>query len=247
MTERGRRTRASIIDAAATLMYQRGVTATSLDDVLAAAGSGKSQLYHYFTDKADLVAAVIDRQLELVLAAQPALARANSWSGIDAWAAQILEAHTAPGGPFACPLGTIAIELKNDESFRPQLEGRSRSAGRRCDRRTAGRHVAGTRARRRFGPPRHPDQCGSTTAGLGDIGHDGQGRAPQTRQLSSLTAQEFTPGPGRRFPVSIPLGTFRVSRTAGRHRRPVIVDPLEATLLLRLAQKAARRAMSDAS
>jgi AcrR family transcriptional regulator len=122
MTERGRRTRAAIIDAAATLMYQRGVTATSLDDVLAAAGSGKSQLYHYFTDKADLVAAVIDRQLELVLAAQPALARADSWSGIDAWAAQILEAHTAPGGPFACPLGTIAIELKNDESFRPQLD-----------------------------------------------------------------------------------------------------------------------------
>lgn len=64
LTERGCRTRASIVDAAATLMYQRGVCATSLDDVLAAAGSGKSQLYQYFADKADLVAAVIERQLE---------------------------------------------------------------------------------------------------------------------------------------------------------------------------------------
>ena len=59
--------------AAAVLLYQRGVRATSLDDVLAAAGCGKSQLYRYFDDKADLVGAVIDRQLEFVLAAQPAL------------------------------------------------------------------------------------------------------------------------------------------------------------------------------
>jgi TetR/AcrR family transcriptional regulator, transcriptional repressor for nem operon len=122
VTQRGRRTRASIIDAAATLMYQRGVSMTSLDDVLAAAGSGKSQLYHYFDSKADLVAAVIDRQLELVLAQQPRLEHIDSWDAIDAWAADILRAHSAPGGPFACPLGTIAAELKNDESFRPILD-----------------------------------------------------------------------------------------------------------------------------
>lgn len=122
LTERGRRTRAAIVDAAATLMYQRGVCATSLDDVLAAAGSGKSQLYHYFADKADLVAAVIERQLEIVLEAQPALDHVDSWEGIDAWAAEILQRHSAPGGPFACPLGTMAAELKNDETFRPRLD-----------------------------------------------------------------------------------------------------------------------------
>src|SRR5271167_1162266 len=112
VTERGRRTRALIVDAAATLMYQRGVSMTSLDDVLAAAGSGKSQLYHYFGSKADLVAAVIERQLELVLAEQPSLQRIESRDGIDAWAAEILHAQSAPGGTFACPLGTIAAELK---------------------------------------------------------------------------------------------------------------------------------------
>ena len=122
VTQRGRRARALIIDAAATLMYQRGVSITSLDDVLAAAGSGKSQLYHYFDSKADLVAAVIDRQLELVLAQQPRLEHIDSWDAIEAWAADILRAHSAPGGPFACPLGTIAAELKNDESFRPILD-----------------------------------------------------------------------------------------------------------------------------
>jgi TetR/AcrR family transcriptional repressor of nem operon len=122
VTERGRRARASIIDAAATLMYQKGVSTTSLDDVLAAAGSGKSQLYHYFDGKADLVAAVIERQLELVLASQPRLTHIESWDGIDAWVADILTAHSAPGGPFSCPLGTMAGELKNDETFRPLLD-----------------------------------------------------------------------------------------------------------------------------
>jgi AcrR family transcriptional regulator len=103
-------------------MYQQGVSVTSLDDVLAAAGAGKSQLYHYFNSKADLVAAVIKRQVELVLARQPSLAHIESWDDIDAWVSEILTAHSAPGGPFACPLGTMAAELKNDRTFRPLLD-----------------------------------------------------------------------------------------------------------------------------
>lgn len=121
-TERGRRSRAAIVDAAATMMYERGVGATSLDDVLAAAGCGKSQLYHYFADKSDLVRAVIDRQLELILEAQPAIARVDSWAGLRRWADQIVEMHRVPGGPFACPLGSMAAELKNDDSYAPSLD-----------------------------------------------------------------------------------------------------------------------------
>lgn len=121
-TRRGRQTRAAIVDAAAALMYKNGVHATSLDDVLAASGTGKSQLYHYFSDKADLVRAVIDRQLELVLASQPALNHIDSWDGINRWASEIVDAHSAPGGPFACPLGTVAAELKNNDTYRPSLD-----------------------------------------------------------------------------------------------------------------------------
>ncbi|MGB0971365.1 MAG: TetR/AcrR family transcriptional regulator, partial [Mycobacterium sp.] len=101
MTERGRRARAEIVDAAAALIYQRGVRATTLDDVLAAAGCGKSQLYHYFDDKADLVGAVIDRQSEFVLAAQPALLDIDSWRTFDHWLGGIVQIHSAPGGPFS--------------------------------------------------------------------------------------------------------------------------------------------------
>ena len=122
MTERGRRTRAGIVDAAAGLIYQRGVRATSLDDVLAAAGCGKSQLYHYFDDKADLVDAVIERQLELVLGAQPALSDITSWATLQTWLSGILALHSAPDGPFRCPLGALAMELMNDDVFRPRLQ-----------------------------------------------------------------------------------------------------------------------------
>lgn len=123
VTDRGRRMRAAIIDSAATLMHKQGVTATSLDDVLAAAGCGKSQMYYYFGDKADLVRAVIDRQIELILTAQKdTLDHVDSWDGLDAWAEHILNVHSRRGGPFACPLGTMAAELKNSKAFRPALD-----------------------------------------------------------------------------------------------------------------------------
>ncbi|NTY62376.1 TetR/AcrR family transcriptional regulator [Mycolicibacterium sphagni] len=121
-TQRGRRSRAAIVDAAASMIYQRGVGATSLDDVLAEAGCGKSQLYHYFDGKSDLVQAVIERQLEMILAAQPEIELVDSWAGLRRWADQIIAAHSVPGGPFACPLGSIAAELKNDAAFVPSLD-----------------------------------------------------------------------------------------------------------------------------
>lgn len=120
-TERGRRSRAAIVDAAAAAIYRQGVAATSLDDVLGSAGCGKSQLYHYFTDKADLVRAVIGRQLELILDRQPEIHRVDSWAGLRRWADQIVEMHRAPGGPFACPLGSMAAELKGDDAYTDSL------------------------------------------------------------------------------------------------------------------------------
>jgi AcrR family transcriptional regulator len=123
VTERGRVMRAAIIDSAARLMTEQGVAATSLDEVLASAGCGKGQMYHYFDGKSDLVRAVIGRQIERILEAQQdALDHVNSWDGLDAWAEHILRMHSRRGGPFACPLGTMAAELKNSKAFRPALD-----------------------------------------------------------------------------------------------------------------------------
>lgn len=116
-TAHGRRTRTAIIDAAAQMMYQKGVAATSLDDILAASGTGKSQLYHYFKDRSELVRAVVERQTELVLAAQPTLTQIDSMDGVEQWAQAILANHDVPGGPF----GSMAAELKNDPAYQPAL------------------------------------------------------------------------------------------------------------------------------
>ncbi|GLZ50498.1 TetR/AcrR family transcriptional regulator [Actinomycetospora sp. NBRC 106378] len=113
LTARGRRTRDAIVDAAAELMYARGIAATGIADVLAASGTGKSQLYHYFTDKSDLVLAVIDRQLERVLEAQPALAGED----LQAWASALWELHRDGGGPFPCPLGVFSSQVETDERW----------------------------------------------------------------------------------------------------------------------------------
>ena len=69
LTARGAKTRARIVAAAADLMYIQGVGGTTLDDVLAASGVSKSQLYHHFDGKDALVRAVIDHVGERVLRA----------------------------------------------------------------------------------------------------------------------------------------------------------------------------------
>ena len=65
-TAKGERTRARIVEAAARLIYDRGVASTTLDDVKAAAGVSGSQMYHYFPDKDDLLQAVISYQADVI-------------------------------------------------------------------------------------------------------------------------------------------------------------------------------------
>lgn len=49
-----------MLKAATTLLLTKGVEATSVDDVLKATKTGKSQFYHYFGNKAGMVDHVID-------------------------------------------------------------------------------------------------------------------------------------------------------------------------------------------
>src|ERR1700747_2856696 len=85
LTARGAATRARIVEAAADLIYAHGVEQTSLDDVMAASGVSKSQLYHYFADKDALVLDVIARQTERVLAQRPHLEALDSLPALNAW------------------------------------------------------------------------------------------------------------------------------------------------------------------
>jgi len=121
-TPRGKRTRDAIVDAAAALMYVDGVAGTSVDKVLAASGAGKSQMYHYFKNKEQLVAAVIDRYLEQILGNQPAIFTLASWADLETWTDQLLDVHRRAGGPIACPLGNLAGEVGDNPKLAPLVD-----------------------------------------------------------------------------------------------------------------------------
>lgn len=121
-TARGRATRDRIVAAAAELIHARGVERTSLDDVRAATDVSKSQLYHYFSDKADLVRAVVARQSQAVLAAQqPELDAIDSLAGLRRWRDKVLALQEGHGCTLGCPLGTLVAELSDDELGRHAL------------------------------------------------------------------------------------------------------------------------------
>ncbi|KZB83241.1 TetR/AcrR family transcriptional regulator [Amycolatopsis regifaucium] len=121
-TPRGRQTREAIVDAAAELMYVHGVAGTSVDKVLAASGAGKSQMYHYFKNKDQLVEAVIKRYLEAILGNQPTIFELHEWADFEQWTQEILAIQSTPKGPIACPLGNLTGELGDDPKIAPLLD-----------------------------------------------------------------------------------------------------------------------------
>ncbi|MEO7745127.1 MAG: TetR/AcrR family transcriptional regulator [Actinomycetota bacterium] len=122
LTARGALTRSRIVDAAADLMYAAGVAGTSLDQVTAASRTSRSQLYHYFADKDDLVAAVIQRQTERVLQVQRTLLEdLSSMAGLRAWADAVVRSQDRLLCVGGCPLGSLAAELAASEDARRLL------------------------------------------------------------------------------------------------------------------------------
>jgi len=122
-TRKGRQTRSRIVEAAAALMLRNGVERTTLDEVIAAAGVGKSQLYHYFSGKADLVSAVIAHQTEQVLSLEgPHLAPLDTWEAWHAWRDAVVRLQAGVHCVGGCPLGSLASELADvDEVARVRL------------------------------------------------------------------------------------------------------------------------------
>jgi TetR/AcrR family transcriptional regulator, transcriptional repressor for nem operon len=110
LTPKGQRTRDRIVAAAARLIHQRGVAATTLDDVKAAAQASGSQLYHYFPDKDDLVQAVIGYQADTI-AGNQRQADLGSLDGLRSWRDTVIAQAKSSSGQGGCPLGSLAGQL----------------------------------------------------------------------------------------------------------------------------------------
>jgi len=119
-TERGRASRERIVERAAELFAERGVAATSLDEVLAAAGAGKSQLYHYFRGRDELVEAAVGLRCAQVLAGlTQALGAVASLAELEHALAGFADDYERMGLP-GCPIGSLAAEVaeRNEDARR---------------------------------------------------------------------------------------------------------------------------------
>ncbi len=110
-TGRGRASRERIVERAAELFAERGVAGTSLDEVLAAAGAGKSQLYHYFRGRDELVEAAVGLRCTQVLAGLTrALGGVASLAELEQALAGFVAGLEQMGLP-GCPIGSLAAEV----------------------------------------------------------------------------------------------------------------------------------------
>jgi TetR/AcrR family transcriptional repressor of nem operon len=123
LTPKGRATRERIVAAAAELMSQRGVARTTIEDIQEAAAVSTSQMYHYFADKGDLVAAVIDFQTDRVLAVQHlGLDRLECLDDLRRWRDIMVDMMRRLGCVGGCPIGSLANEIaETDPLARAQV------------------------------------------------------------------------------------------------------------------------------
>ena len=112
LTAKGRATRRRMVDTAADLMVERGVSAVSLDEVGRLTSTSKSQMYHYFGSKDDLVAAVVICVQDRILAFHGELLVAvESVGDLRGWADSVVAFHRRGPRWTGCALGTLSSEL----------------------------------------------------------------------------------------------------------------------------------------
>lgn len=98
-------TKARMVNAARDLLLQKGVEATSVDDVLQATKTGKSQFYHYFKSKAGMVTEALDAMLREAFF--PVI---TSWEGVQPWLTSL-----AGMGKNGHPLALLALTIPPEE------------------------------------------------------------------------------------------------------------------------------------
>ena len=120
LTARGAKMRERIVSAAADTILAKGAADASLDDVMEISGASKSQIYHYFADKDELLREAATLQASRVLAAQGRLAPAlDSLEALRKWRDAVLALDPRDG----CPLGALVYQLpRNAGAARARVE-----------------------------------------------------------------------------------------------------------------------------
>jgi TetR/AcrR family transcriptional regulator, transcriptional repressor for nem operon len=107
-------TRDRLVEAARTLFWEHGYTATGIAQILEAADAGSGSLYHFFPTKEDLLLAVLEWYRENLRPAvvEPVFGRVSDpieriFGILDGYRQGLL----ATGFSRGCPIGNLALEL----------------------------------------------------------------------------------------------------------------------------------------
>ncbi|MGA5699804.1 TetR/AcrR family transcriptional regulator [Peterkaempfera bronchialis] len=114
-TAKGRATQARIIEGAASVLRERGVAFTTLDDMRNRTRTSKSQLFHYFPGgKDELLLAVAEFEADRVLEdQQPHLDCLDSWESWYRWRDAVVERYELQNDQ--CPLGALFLQIGRSE------------------------------------------------------------------------------------------------------------------------------------
>lgn len=109
---RGAATRQKILEAAAELINRKGFNGTSVDDILEASGTGKSQFYHHFASKTQLARELVDFHAPLMpLACLTTINTCSNLEEFETALTSLLESHRNGQFQFGCPTSNLATEL----------------------------------------------------------------------------------------------------------------------------------------
>jgi AcrR family transcriptional regulator len=111
LTAKGRATRNRIVEGAAAVLREKGVSLATLDDVMARTRTSKSQLFHYFpAGKDELLLAVAQFEADQVLEDQePYLGCLDSWEAWRQWRDVVVKRYEEQGDQ--CPLGSLFLHV----------------------------------------------------------------------------------------------------------------------------------------
>lgn len=121
LSAKGIATRRHIIETAANLMLTRGVEGTTIETIQHEANVSPSQLYHYFSDKHDLVLAVLEYQTESVLAMQrQGLQELRAFADLYTWRDIMVRTQQQFHCIGGCPIGSLSSQIGRSDHIARQ-------------------------------------------------------------------------------------------------------------------------------
>lgn len=109
-------TKTKIIYAAIDLFHRQGVHATSIDQILANSGTGKSQFSHYFKTKEGLTHAALIHLHNMIESGEAQTGyEIKSWKEMNQWFQSFIDFQASVNFERSCPIGTIGNDVTDNQ------------------------------------------------------------------------------------------------------------------------------------